>query len=485
MKSIRANTIYNLINTIILIMIPIVTFPYTSRVIGVTNMGRLNFTNSIVIYFSLLATLGISTYGIREISKVRNDSILLDKTLKQLITLNLITTIISYFLLSSLLIFVKSLNGYELLIIIQSGNILFNVLGADWFNTAMEDFKFITIRNVAVQTLSIIAMFIFIKSSGDYIHLALISFTASIVISILNIIKRRKHCNKIVYKNLEIKRHLPNILRLFSLLLALNILNHLDITMLGFLKGPYEVGLYSTALKIINIITFAVTSISLVTMPKLSLLFSKRKYNEINQLLDKIISFTILFGLPSLVGINLIARDLIQIVAGSDYLGAVNAVHLLSISMFVMFISAIYGNMILIPSLKEKRFIVATIIAMILNVVTNFIFIPKYGIEAAALTTLLSHVTIILIARSGVEKEIIFGKRLDIYLSPIIGSILIIFVGAIGQTIQILWLRLFVILITSFIVYITTLIIFKHKLLMLFWTFTFEKLFFRKDVNKK
>lgn len=444
-------------------------------------MGKINYAISIVTYFALLASLGMSTYGVREINRVKKEIKLLDKTFSQLFLINIITTSFSFILLFIMLLFIDQLNGYKLLILIQSGNILFNVFGADWFNTAMEDFKFVMLRNFLIQVLSIISMFIFVKSQNDYLFLVLIGTIASAVSALLNIRNRKKYTKITFTRNIEIKRHLPKIFGMFLLLFSLSILNNLDITMLGYLKGPYEVGKYSTALKITNIVAFSVTSISFVTLPKLTLLFAEKKFNDINVLLDKILSFTILLGLPSLIGLNIIAKDLIMIIAGSEYLGSVPVIRLLSLSVFAMFISGIYGNMILIPSLKENRFIFSIVFATILNIITNFIFIPLYGVYAASLTTFFSHTVIVIISRISINKEIKFGRKFDIYLSPIIGTLFILFTGYFGHMIDNIWTRLLVILIISIFIYLMTLTIFKHNIIMLFWNFVLSKLSKRKD----
>ena len=177
--SIKKNTVYNIIKTASSILFPIITFPYISRVLQPDNIGKINFGSSIVGYISLLATLGVTTYAIRECSKVKNDREELGKLSGEILSINLFTTFIAYLVLAVLLLLYGKLRDYRLLILIQSMSVIFTTLGADWLNTAMEDFRYITIRSVAFQVISVILMFVFVREPDDYLKYAIITVLSS------------------------------------------------------------------------------------------------------------------------------------------------------------------------------------------------------------------------------------------------------------------------------------------------------------------
>ena len=160
-KSLKKNSILNVIKTLSSIIFPLITFPYISRVLLPTNVGKVNFGSSFISYFSMIASLGITTYAIRECSAVSNDKEKLGKKSSEIFSINICTTIVAYLLLAITLMTFRKLDVYRTLIIIQSTSILFMTLGADWLNTAMEDFKYITIRTLAFQVLSLILIRIF------------------------------------------------------------------------------------------------------------------------------------------------------------------------------------------------------------------------------------------------------------------------------------------------------------------------------------
>ena len=171
-KSLKVNSILNVIKTISSILFPLITFPYISRVLQPAYVGKVNFGASFVSYFSLIASLGITTYAIRECSAVRGDKNKLGEIASQIFSINVYTTIIAYVMLGLSLIFFRELDSYRTLIIVQSTAILFTTWGTDWLNSAMEDFAYITIRTIAFQFLSLVLMFLLVKTPEDYIKYA-------------------------------------------------------------------------------------------------------------------------------------------------------------------------------------------------------------------------------------------------------------------------------------------------------------------------
>lgn len=219
-KSLKINTVLNIIKTCSAILFPLITFPYISRVLLPENVGKVNFAQSYVNYFSLIAGLGLSTHAIRECATAKNDRKKLEKVSSELFSINLITTFVAYiFLVASLFIF-KGLQRYEYLILIESTIIVSTTLGADWLNSAMEDYKYITIRTVAFQIVSLILMFTFVRETSDYYKYALISILSSAGANVANIFYRKKYCTVTFTLNIDWKRHLSPILFLFVMQLS-------------------------------------------------------------------------------------------------------------------------------------------------------------------------------------------------------------------------------------------------------------------------
>lgn len=463
-RNIQKNTVFNFIKTGSSILYPLIVFPYTSRVLGAAGLGKVNFGNSIISYFSMMATLGVTAYAVRECSRARRDKEQLGKVASQIFSINLCTTAIAYLALAICLGVSSSLKGYTTLIWVQSISILFTTLGADWLNTAMEDFRYITIRTCLFQLLALVMLVLCVKQPEDYLLYAVTGVISSSGANLMNLFYRRRYCKVRFTLRMNWRRHLPPILLLFAMMLSQTILNSLDTTMLGLLRGDYEVGLYGAAWKINNIVSQVVASIAWVVMPGLSEQFAKKDYDQVNRLLRGAALFTAVLGVPCVVGLVSIPAEVLFVAGGGEYLAAANILRLLTISMAMSFITGIYGNMILLPSGREGQFMVACIAASVVNGLTNYCLIPSMGGEGAALATVASTVVILIITTWHIEKEIRFEGLRDLLRAPLVGGAGIFLWCMVCKILtENLWLRTGLSLVGSGLIYLAALALMKHE----------------------
>ena len=424
-KSIKKNSVYNIIKLGSTALFSLIAFPYINRILLTENIGKINFGLSIVSYFSLIATLGVTTYAIRECSKVRDDKAQLSLISRQIFSINIITTAIAYVLLAIVLLFYRDLHSYRTLIVIQSLSIIATTVGADWLNSAMEDFRYITIKTVAFQCVSLILMVLLIHKPEDYIKYAVISLISSSGASVVNIWYRKRYCSiHFLTRNLAWQKHLMPIIYLFVMLLAQTIFHSVDSTMLGLIHGDHEVGIYSVAHKTVSMISQIVSSVLWIIMPRMSYYFAKNDYTEINALLRKILGFNMLLGLPCVVGIFFLAEEVIIIIAGQAFIDAAPVLQILMIGFLLSLVGGnLLGNAILLPSRQEKYYMIVCCITAVVNVVGNYIFIPMFGAKAAAGTTAVCSLVILVLLFLKVDKRIKIVGIKKAVLSPLVGCL--------------------------------------------------------------
>lgn len=465
-KSLKENTIYNMLKTFANMIFPLITFPYVSRVLLPETVGKYNFASTYVNYFALFASLGVSTYAIRECSKIRNNKKKLEEVSSQIFSINIITMFISYVGLFFSIFFINKLEDYKLLIIVFSFTIFFNIVGMDWMNTAFEDFKYITIRAVVFQIISLVLLLVFVKKPEDYIIYAIITVISSTGASICNIFYRRKYCKiRFTFKT-NWKKHFPPIVLLFVMILVQTVFSNSDIIMLGMMKNDYQVGLYSTAVRIYNILNQLLAAILWVMLPRLSLFYAEKQYNEINQLLNKNLQFMIGLGLPIISGVCLTSKEILLILGGDKYLGAAPLLVLLMIALFFSLLGGNFlGNMIMLPSKREKQYLYACIVAAVANIILNYIFIPKYGSYAAALTTIVAHIIILVMLCPCVKKIIRIESLGKIFIAPVFGCVsLSIWCIIIKKIVSSMWISFVMSVAGSIVIYAVVLYLFKYKL---------------------
>jgi O-antigen/teichoic acid export membrane protein len=464
-KSVAKNSVYSLIKAFGQVIFPLITFPYITRVLMTENVGKINFSTSIISYIGLIASLGISTYAIRECSRIRNDLTKLSITASEIFSINIITTFIAYALLVVLLLSAPVLFNYRVLICLLSVNILFTCLGADWLNTAMEDFRYITVRTFSFQLLSLLAMLLFVHKPADYYKYALITVLSSSGANILNIFYRSKFCKIQFTFKINLKQHIIPIITLFAMLLSQSIFCNSDITILGIIKGDYEVGLYSVSVKIYNLVNSIIASIAWVIMPQMSYYFSQNNYTEINKLFRYAANFILTIGLPCIAGLNILSEEIIVFISGKEYLGATRSLNVLTIALAISLANGLLGNIILLPSMKEKICLRACIYAAVVNIILNILFIPKYSLNAAAVTTAISQLIILWISVIHMDKKVRLFRIRNLLFGPIVGVGGVVAICLLAKIlISNLLLKLCIAIGLSLVIYPISLLIFKNEI---------------------
>lgn len=465
-QSIRKNSVLNVLKTVSSVLFPLITFPYISRVLQPENIGKINFGISIVSYFNLIASLGVMTYAIRECSAVRDDKIKFCEVASQIFSINIVTTIVSYVVLAITLLLCSKLENYRTLIVIQSLSIVAITVGADWINFAMEDFKYITFRSIGFQILGLILMFIFVHKPEDYLNYVVISLISTVGANIMNIWYRRKYCDIRFTLKIKWKRHFTPILILFVMILAQTLFNSVDVTMISFLKGDVEVGIYSIALKIANLIVLVVVASAWVIMPRMANYFADGNFETINIFLRKILGYYAFLGLPCVIGTLCISKELIPVFAGDEYLDAVPVLQILMFGFaFDLFGNSFIGNIICLPLREEKVFTITWIFASVINIILNSFLIPIYGARAAAGTTAFCHIFSLIVLILFINNNIKLKSIFWLLLKPIIGCIVMALACYMCDLITNLYLRLTIKVLLGILVYFMIQLVLKSEML--------------------
>lgn len=466
-KSLKVNSILNIVKSCSSIVFPLITFPYISRVLLPENVGKVNFAQSYVNYFVLIAALGLNIHALRECAVAKSDQERLNKTASQLFSINVITTVIAYIALFVSLICYEPIGKYKELIIIESVTIAALTLGADWLNSAMEDYAYITLRTISFQVVSLVLMFVFVREQDDFVKYAVISVCSGAGSSITNIWYRKKYCRVKFTLNIDWKRHITPILLLFVMQLSVTIFNNADVTMLGLMKNDFEVGIYSTANKLSRLVAQVVQSLSLVIIPRLSVFFVNEDFENANKLLRKILGFNLTLGLPCVIGIIMLAEEVVLIIGGNEYLGAASVLRVLILSfMFSLVGGSFLGNAVLIPMRKEKYYMITCCITAVVNVILNYILIPPLGAVGAAIATAFNGFLIMILLMLKVDKRIKIDRVNTLFLYPIIGCIFIALSCVICSNIRNLYFRTIVSVAVSVVVYFVSQVILGNDMII-------------------
>lgn len=392
-KSITINLIANGIKTLMSVLFPLITFPYASRVLGAAGIGKVNYASSIISYFSLFAALGISTYAVREGSRIRDDKERFSKFAKEMLNINLMTTFLSYICLVIFLC-LPVLSNYKNLLIIFSVGIVFTTIGMEWLFIIKEEYAYITKRAILFQFVSLALLFLLVRSKEDYVWYASLTVISSGGSAILNFFYSRKFVDWRKKYHCEYRKHIKPILLIFGTSLASSIYMTMDTTMLGAMKGDTSTGIYTAAVKINSVINTLLNTISATILPRVSYYIGNGLKNEYRELMKVSADILFMIAMPIAVGMICTSDILIVLFSGAEFISGSFAAKILSVKLVVGAVNRILAYQICIPYKKDKEVLISTVAGAVFNLLANVILINFFDVSGAAIATLCSELIV-------------------------------------------------------------------------------------------
>ncbi len=419
--SVKKNVIYSIVYQILVLILPLVTAPYISRVIGAEGIGIFSYTYSIANYFILFAMLGLSNYGNRSIATVRDDKIKLSEMFSNIYGLQLMTCIgmtVFYFLYLAIF----PVENKEIFYI-QSIFVVSTILDINWFFFGLEQFKLTVMRNTLIKILTVISIFIFVKGVNDLWIYTLIMALGTLMSQILLWPFVKKYVIWVKPSLKGIFSHIKPNLVLFIPVLAVSIYKLMDKIMLGSLTNVIEVGYYENSVNIINIPVNVISALGVVMLPRMSNLLAVGDNKLFREYIETSLKFVMFISVGSTLGLIGISSEFIPLFFGKSFLPSIPVVSLLSLTLLFISWANVIRTQYLIPRQKDKIFIISTLLGAIVNVITNLIYIPSYGAIGATIGTILAEASVAIYQTYKIRKELDIIKYLInscIYIIPAI-----------------------------------------------------------------
>lgn len=420
MSRTKKNFIYNSLFQIFSIIVPIILAPYLSRKLGTKGSGVYSYTYSIVYYFMLFVMLGINNYGNRCVAKVRDNKKKLSTTFSEIYSIQLLLgfLVLIIYIILLLTVFKK----YSNIFIVMITFIISSIIDINWFFYGLEEFKITVIRSFILKAINLLLIFIFVKKQEDVWIYSLImgGTTLTNQLVLLPFLKNRIDCFYFSFSG--IKKHIKPVLLLFIPVVAVSLYKIMDKIMLGSISTVSEVGIYEYAEKINSIPLTIIVALGTVMLPKISYISHNKK--NVVEYLNKSLSFVLFFSIPLFWFFKVIMPDLIPLYLGESFRPSIYIVELLALTLpFVSFANVI-RTQYLIPMEKDNIYIYSIVIGAVLNLIFNFIFIPKYQSVGACLGTIIAEISVMMV-------QVIFISR-DLNLTKYIFKTLILILKSIS-----------------------------------------------------
>lgn len=425
--SVKKNFIYNSAFQVLILLVPFVTTPYVSRVLGADNIGKYSYASAMVTYFTLLAALGSTIYGQRKIAYYRDNKEEMSQVFWNTFFFRCVMSLISFILYFIYAIFFEGLNLINIIIALSILNVTFDI---SWFYQGIEDFKSVVIRNLIVRIICLSGIFIFIKTANDTWKYVLILMLAQILGSLsMWRVMPQYIC---FVKRINPFDGFKDILLIFLPSIAIQVYTILDKSMIGWITcSDYANGCYEQSERIARLAMTVVTSIGTVVLPRVANLFQKSNLDEAKRYVYQAFRVVWLLAIPIMFGLMGVSSVFIPLFLGSGFDDAIGLLCIFSILVLVVSLAYVTGISYLIPTKQQNVYTAAVTIAAIVNFCMNLILIPRVGVFGAAIASIVAETIgtaiqiIYCISKKQLNAKQIFVPCWKYLLS---GSIMLLFV---------------------------------------------------------
>lgn len=401
-NSVKKNLAYNFAYQILAIVLPLITTPYISRVLGPTKVGEYSYSYAIAYYFVMITMLGLNNYGNRSIASVRDNKEELSKTFCSIYCMQLCTGIISLGAYIIYGVFVSNIT----MTWITSLYVLSAVFDVNWFFFGMEQFKLTVTRNTFIKLFTTICIFVFVKRQEDVYLYALIMVLGILISQLIlwQFLRKYVRFHRVAIK--EVTKHIKPNLILFIPIIAVSLYKVMDKIMLGFMTTKTEVGLYESSERIIQIPMALIQSMGTVMLPKMTNLIAKKDEETTKNYFASSIMLVMFLAASMCFGIMGVARYFVPVYYGDGYQKCIELFQILLPSCVFLAFANVIRTQFLIPRKKDGIFISSVIIGAIVNIIINVLLIPKMQSIGAAIGTLVAEIVVCVFQTIMVRRDL-------------------------------------------------------------------------------
>ena len=443
--SLKWNYFFNLANKIISLLIPLIVTPYVTRVFSSERLGIYTYTNTVASYFVTFTLMGISMYGSKRISLKRHDESAVNDEYATLLTVQLLNACLALLVYLGYVTFFVTANQdiywIQILYVISAG------FDMTWFLSGLERFREVAVRNVFVNVLSAVLIFILVRTEADLGIYTLIK-VGTILLSQLVLFAPVVAQQRFRLPGMQqIGTAYKGLLLLFIPVLADTIFQTMDKVMLGIYASYAAVGLYYSSRMITDIPQTVITSLNMILFPRITNLLSRDKKDEADKLFYRSFILVIALSLATAFGVSAIAKDFVSIFFGQSYAAVADYVPALSLYICLAAWSGTVRYQYLIPHSMERVYVVAIVLGSGINLVLNALLIPYFDVYGSIFATIVSELVICIYQTYPIRKDIplkgllgyvlVFGA-LSSLMYAAIGGLRLVLLGSVSTFVLLL-----------------------------------------------
>ncbi|MBO0411985.1 oligosaccharide flippase family protein [Enterococcus hulanensis] len=383
MKKTVTNIFYNATYQIFIILIPIITVPYVSRILGAKQLGINSFLVSIDTFLGVIILMGLSQLGVRVISRsqLKED---IRENFFRLWKLQLLTGIV---VISAFCLFTIFFTKDSIYYWLQIPFLISYTLDISWFFIGIGEIKTVISRNTVVKILALIFIFLFVKNKDDLSIYMLINSVGTMLANCFFWISLRKYISingrgkkkSLKFFSIDSKPFLPQALVLLIPQIAVQVYTSLDKTVVGWLAGSTELSYYDQSQKIARIVLSIVTSISIVLMPTMAKMdLDDRGEEKLTKILKVSYDYTLIISLFFTCYLSLISETFVPFFFGNNFNPMIPNMRFVSLIIVPIAIGGVFANQYTLAKGMYREYSIPYVIGAVTNIVLNLTLVPLF-----------------------------------------------------------------------------------------------------------
>ena len=411
-KSISKNAVFKAILNICNIVLPLIVTPFITRTFTENQFSYITQGETYNTILMAFASFGVYQYGLREISKVRDNKKKLNQTFTSLFLIcSTATTVVSIGYMIWLFFFFRSNPAFYTCLILGF-SILLNLFYVEWINEALENYDFIALKTMLVKVIYSIAVLCVVRSTDDYLIFLYLGLAVNVANNFWSYFYIKKRI-KFDFSNLEIKRFLKPMFLAVVLSNTSLLYTQSDRLLIIRYGSEADLSAYGIAQKAMNIINVFMLTIIQVTMPRLANNRGNGNDDTYFYLLNKVVKIYFLLLFPASIGLLCVSKQVMS-TFGEIYIPWYPVMAAFAVYMLTLGVQGIISNQIIYLYRQENEDVKIFFICGVFNVAVNFILVFCNMLTPAnsMMVTMVSNILVIIM-----EYRVIKNKlKLDIKL---------------------------------------------------------------------
>jgi len=431
-ESIKKNFAYQMCYEVLVFILPFITSPYVSRVIGAKGLGIYSYTYSVANYFVLFGMLGIKNYGSRLIAKSRDDEDELNRQFSDLVTVHIIISLICLGIYMIYAFFFSTNRTYAM---IQTFFVASSVFDIGWFYFGIEKFKLTVMRNSLYRILTVICVFTFVKHKNDLIIYTVILAVGSLLSFTTLWVPLRKYVKYVKPNPKGMMNHVKPMAVLFIPAIAISVYKYMDKIMVGYMCDKSELGYYENAEKVVNIPVTVISSFGTVMLSKMSNLAANKDKKNSDRYLSVSMKYIMWMSFGMGMGLMGVGNTFAPVFWGKGFIKSGELILWLSVTIPFIAFANVIRTQYLIPNERDKDYVISVVTGAVVNFIVNYLLIPYYGAMGATVGTIFAEASVCLMQMFMVRKNLKIGEYIKNSLFFLLsGLIMFIIIYGMGRS---------------------------------------------------